>query len=501
MPGLYQAIAQALNPPTHDPRTTFDLLGYTPTPRQAEFHAATEFDVLYGGAAGGGKTKALLLDAIRYAVQHPGLRVGAFRRTFPEIRESFLPELASIGFAASVGGHWNGGEYELRFDNGSLIMFRYVETLADATRRQGGQYQLLIFDERTLTPPEAVAFLYSRLRSGRKDLPVIGIRSGSNPGGQGHAAVKAAYIDATDYGSKVITDARGRTVRFIPSRVDDNPHVNPEYRQDLQTLPEAMRKAFLDGSWDAFAGQVFTEWDRDRHVVPAFVLPDSWPRHAGVDWGYAAPWAVVWAAVDEDGRVWIYDELYDTKVGESEQARRVLAAENGRQVTRYADDAMWTSRGDALPVAQVYANEGCHLIPARKGERIIGWQRVHTYLGDGPACPHHRAQGWATCPRLHVLDGAAPNLVRTLPALPYAITASKVEDVDSRAEDHAPDALRYLLINLAEPVIDRWAIPDPPETGVLDTFTSTATAPAWWSPDSAWEVLRGSVGAPDWQGY
>src|SRR5260221_8394825 len=122
----------------------FATLEYEPTPKQAEFHAATEFDVLFGGSAGGGKSRALTADAIRACVRFPGIRVGAFRRTYPELEESLLAELAQMSFAQALKGVWNGSRHELRFPNASLLMFRYAETLQDATRRQGGQYQLLI---------------------------------------------------------------------------------------------------------------------------------------------------------------------------------------------------------------------------------------------------------------------------------------------------------------------------------------------------------------------
>lgn len=420
---------------------------------QELFHAATEYNVLYGGAAGGGKTKALLMEGLRWCATYPGLRVGAFRRTYGELKESLLAELAAVAFAEAIGAKYNGTEYDLNFSNGSKLMFRYAESLQDATRRQGGQYQGVLFDERTLTPPDVCAFIESRIRSGRAAVPVMGIRSGSNPGGPGHSAVKKYFIDSTDYGQKVILNPdTDETVRFIPSKLTDNPHLNTAYGNRLNALPEAMRKAFRDGSWDVFAGQVFTEWNHDRHIVPAFAIPTTWPRYAGIDWGFSAPWAVEWGAVDEDGRVWIYREVTATQVGEKDQAQRILEMEAGEPlVARYADDAMWTGRGDAKSVAAVYMDNGCHIVHANKGERITGWQRVHSYLSDGPACLHHRDLGWETCPRLHVLQGAAPELVRTLPALPYDTTPSRMEDVDTKAEDHQGDALRYLLINLADP--------------------------------------------------
>lgn len=428
----------------------FAKLGYVPTPKQHEFHEATEFDLLFGGSAGGGKSRALTAHAIRECVRYPGLRVGAFRRSYPELKESLIAELANLDYASSLGATWNGTEYELRFPNGSIIMFRYAESVKDASRRQGGQYQLLIFDERTLTPPDVCSFLESRLRSGRADIPVLGIRSSTNPGGPGHGAVKSRYIQPTNYGADVVTDDRGRTVRFIPSKLADNPHVNAEYAQDLAALPEKLKAAFLDGNWDVFAGMMFPELQRDRHVIEPITLPASWRRYTAVDWGYTAPWAVLWAAEDEDGRIWAYRELYQTGVGEAEQARRILDAETAteRIGARFADDAMWATRGDAKPIASVYAEEGVHLTQAGKGagSRVNGWQRVHSYLAEAPACPHHRAQGWETCPKLHIFS-TCTDLYRELSSLPHA-TKGDPEDADTTADDHLSDALRYLLVNL-----------------------------------------------------
>jgi hypothetical protein len=426
----------------------FAKLEYVPTPKQAEFHAAREFDVLFGGSAGGGKSRALTAEGIRACIRYPGIRVGAFRRTYPELEESLLAELATMGYAQALGAVWNGSKHELRFSNGSLLMFRYAETLPDATRRQGGQYQLLLFDERTLTPPAVISFLESRLRTGRKDVPVLGIRSTSNPGGAGHGAVKQKYITATDYGQKVVVDKRRRTVRFIPSKLSDNPHVNPEYADDLKGLDEKLRAAFLDGNWDVFAGQMFTNLNRDRHVVEPFTMPASWQRYQGIDWGFAAPWAVLWAAVDEDGRVWFYREIYQVQIGESEQAKKILEAEaDGENVTvRWADDAMWATRGEQKPISDIYADNGVALTPAGKGGRVAGWQRVRSFVQDGPACGHHRALGWATCPMMHIFT-TCPEFYRTLADLPHSIKGD-VEDADSTGEDHLPDAARYLLINL-----------------------------------------------------
>jgi Terminase large subunit, T4likevirus-type, N-terminal len=438
---------------------------------QELFHAATEFSVLFGGSTGGGKSMALTAEAIRACIRHPGLRAGAFRRSYPELRESLLAELAKLEFASALGARWNGSEHELTFPNGSLLMFRYAETLADATRRQGGGYQLLILDELTLFQPGIVMFLESRLRSGSGGIPVLGVRASANPGGPGHGAVKNRYIKPTNYGERVVTDERNRTVRFVPSKLSDNPHMNPEHASDLLALTGQMREAFLEGNWDVFAGQMFPELNRARHVVAPFTPPASWRRYNGVDWGFAKEWAVLYGAVDEDGRIWFYRELYSAGVGEADQARRILACEAPDEhiAVRYADDAMFATRGgDVKPISQIYAEEGVYLTPAGKGpgSRVTGWQRWHSYLAEGPACPVHRAPPfrWETCPMAHFFS-TLEHAYRTLADLPHA-TKGDPEDANTDAEDHLPDCGRYLLINLGGG--PSFPLPDEPASSIAD---------------------------------
>jgi hypothetical protein len=426
----------------------FAKLGYTPTPRQAELHAATEWDVLFGGAAGGGKTKSAVADDLKDAVRYPGIRIGAFRRTYGELEESLLAELAEFRFGAALGADWNGTRRELKFPNGSLIRYGYLESLKDATRRQGGQYQKVTFDERTLILPTAVSFVYSRIRSGRPEIPVIGVRSYANPGGAGHGETRRRFIVPTNYGAKTYVDEQGRSVRFIPAKLADNPHLNPEYERTLDALPPQWRAAFKDGNWDTFVGQYFPEWDHDRHVTPVLPLVPAWRRAAGIDWGYAAPWCVLWGAVDEDGRLWIYREVYKTLVGETEQARRIASIEVAARehVIHHADPSMWARRGEPSTIADTYAMAGVGLLPA-DNQRVAGWQRVHSYLGEAPACRYHRAKGWTTCPRVHVFE-TCENLIRTLPDQVHDET--HVEDLDTDGEDHAVDAARYLIMGIAQ---------------------------------------------------
>ncbi|WP_327066888.1 hypothetical protein [Kitasatospora sp. NBC_01302] len=434
------------------PVNPFDGLNFTPNPGpQSTFLSLPDenLDVLYGGAAGGSKSTSLLMYGLRACYRWPGLQAFWFRRSFPELEQSVLRMLARYNFARALGGRYNGSTHELRFSNGSVFTFGHAKNISEVSALQSAEINLLLIDERTTIPPDVVDQLYVRVRSGVAGVPCLGIRSATNPGGIGHSRVRAEYVDATGHGEREIEDGNGRRRIFIQARVSDTPQLGDEYKRNLQGLDEKIRKAYLEGDWGVFAGQAFSEWRYDRHVVQPVTVPTSWRRFAGVDWGYTAPWAVLWGAVDEDDRVWIYRELYATQVAESEQAKRIVAAEEGEAVAaRYADDAMWASRGEAKPIATVYSENGAHLTAAGKGpgSRISGWQRVHSYLAEAPACPHHRALGWETCPRLHVFP-QAENLIRTLPSLPHA-TVGNPEDIDTKAEDHAPDALRYLLINL-----------------------------------------------------
>jgi PBSX family phage terminase large subunit len=466
----------------------FAILGYEPHPKQREFHSATEFDVLYGGSAGGGKSFAIVAEGVKNAARYPGMRVLVVRRTYDELNESIFPALRKFDYAKALGATWNGSERELRFPNGSVIRFRYLETLDDASRRQGGEYQLLLVDEATLMPPGVVDILrYERLRSSG-DIPIIGVRSTTNPGGPSHGEVKKRYIEATDHGAMVATDDNGLTVRFIQARATDNPHLDEGYHRRLDAIPDPQRRAAMrDGDWGQFSGQMFTEFRWDRHVIDPITLPAQWKRYNGVDWGYTKPWAVLWAAIDEDTRLWFYREIYETQVGEAEQARMILAAEAaGEQVSgRFADDAMWATRGDAKPIADIYSENGVWLTAAGKGpgSRVAGWQRWHSYLAEGPACPHHRAMGWPTCPRVHIFR-TCPTLLFELENLPYATKGANPEDADTHAPDHAMDAGRYLLLNVgSEP---GWVFPSempadaldgPPDPNAVDPAAAVPAVP------------------------
>ncbi len=459
----------------------FNLLDFKPNPGPQEHFLNLpdeDLDVLYGGAVGGGKSVALLAYALRSCVKYDGLQVYWFRCTYPELDTSVMKILAThFAFAKVLGAKWLSSKYELTFPNGSVLKLTHAKNVQEATSLRSAEINLLILDERTTIPPDVVELLYTRIRSGNPDAPVLGIRSATNPGGPGHADVLENYIRATDYGTKELVDVYGRRRMFIQSKLTDTPQLMADgaYLKSLQGLSPDLRAALLEGDWERFSGQMFAELSRDRHVVLPIAIPDTWRRYAGVDYGWRAPWAVIWGALDEDGRIWLYREIYETQVRESDQARKISSAEAGEDIiARYADDAMWVSRGEAKSIAQVYEDEECHLTKAGKGpnSRKIGFSRIHDYLAEGSACFYHRNLGWDTCPMLHMFAGCR-NMFNELKNIGYADRGDP-EDSDPKYADHLVDALRYLLINIGnEP---KWYF-DTPVDRLFDVINRSQEAP------------------------
>lgn len=432
-----------------------------------------DLDVLYGGAVGGGKSVALLAYALRACVRYDGLQVYWFRCTYPELDTSVIKLLTiKFGFAGALGARWVSSKYELTFPNGSVLKLTHAKNVQEATSLRSAEINLLILDERTTIPPDVVELLYTRVRSGDPAVPVLGIRSATNPGGPGHAAVLEEYIRATEYGKNEISDANGRRRIFIQSKLTDTPQLMADgaYLKALQGLSPDLKAALLEGDWERFSGQMFAELTRERHMINPVEIPATWRRYAGVDYGWRAPWAVIWGALDEDGRIWLYREIYETNVRESDQAKRILEAEGDEEViTRFADDAMWVSRGEAKSIALVYEDEDCTLTKAGKGpnSRKTGFSRIHDYLAEAPACVYHRNLGWETCPMLHLFVGCK-NMFTELKNIGYA-SKGDPEDSDPKYADHLVDALRYLLVNIGnEP---KWHFDKP----IDDLFNRTLT--------------------------
>lgn len=411
-------------------------------PRQAEFLLRTEDEVLYGGAAGGGKTDALLIDAIATCQEHAGAKVMFLRKTFADLNlnGAAIPRSHEL---LTGRAHWDGQDHRWRFRNGSVLQFGHLQSEKDRYKYQGAQFDRLLWDELTQFTLDEYLFLRTRVRA---TVPHIrtGIRAATNPGGIGHAWVKDRFVDAAPAAQPfTITDGgHASSAVFIPAKVSDNQALlarDPLYPVRLAGSGEALSRALLEGDWDLFIGQVFTEWRRDVHVVEPFAVPTDWPKWRAVDFGYSVPFCCLWAARAPSGQVYIYRELYETGLLDSEQAAKIRrqSKDDGSMRATFADPSMWAAQhnGHAVTaVATAYADMGLTLTKATN-DRLSGKQRVHEALY------------WdnETEPMLQVFSSCT-NLIRTLPALVYDL--HRVEDVDSDGEDHAYDALRYLLMGI-----------------------------------------------------
>ncbi len=423
------------------------------TKTQKAFMDADADEVLFGGAAGGGKSYGQLADALVYALKYPKSKQLILRKTFPELEHSLI--FASLGFYPKSVCKYSATMRKWTFINGSVIEFGYCATRTDTLRYQGAEYDVVRFDELTHFTEEQYTYLISRIR-GVNPYPKM-VKSSTNPGGVGHSWVKRRFIDGFSP-NEVHTDKESGARRlFIPSFVQDNVFLmqsDADYIRRLEQLPEKERRALLCGEWDIFDGQVFAEWKnsiagrqtrRWSHVIEPFDIPKEWRRYRAFDFGYSKPFAVSWFAVDGDGRAYNYRELYgctgEPDVGVRWTAQRIAEKikeiedkeDKGCSIVGVADPAIWNSTGscegsiaDMMEKCGVYFEKGNH-------NRLAGKMQVHYRLAfDDEGLP-----------MIYFFENCK-NIIRTLPELTY--DPMRPEDVDTRAEDHLYDALKYFLM-------------------------------------------------------
>jgi len=409
---------------------------------QTDFLAAPEREVFYGGARGGGKSYAMLIDPLRYC-HKAGHRALLLRRTMPELRD-IINHSQRLYSQAFPGAKWREQEKEWRFPSGAKIEFGYAENMTDALRYQGQSYTWIGIDELPQYPtPDIYNFLRSSLRSVDPTIPVY-LRATGNPGNIGSQWVREMFVNPavpnTTFDIKVDTPVGTKIItrRFIPAKLQDNPYLmqTDDYYAMLASLPEIQKKQFLDGDWDAFEDSAFPEFKKDIHIVEPFEIPKGWQRFRAADWGYSSPACCLWFAIDYDNNLWVYRELYTQKITADVFAKKVLELEHGEYI-RYGvlDASTWAKRGDVGPsIAETMIQQGCRWRPSDRTprSRINGKLEIHKrfkFTDDKGKEPGLRF--FSTC----------RNLIRTLPILP--LDDNNIEDINTHTEDHAYDALRY----------------------------------------------------------
>src|SRR5579864_4866512 len=265
--------------------------------RQLQFHHAPTKYRLFGGAAGPGKTKALLFEAIRQAHNLPGSDSLLLRRTYPELESSLLAYFRR-DVPRQLYRSYNESKHLVTWRNGATTRFGYCGNENDVYQYQGAEFLFIGIDELTHFTLKQWQFLTSRNRC-----PIPGsfacMAGASNPGNIGHAWVKALWVDHQPPPGYDRPELYKKSdYDFIRARLADNPIYASDaaYRRTLEALPEHLRRAFLEGDWNVFAGQYFDVFEFGRHTLRAeeLRLESWWPRWISIDWGFQHPSAVYW---------------------------------------------------------------------------------------------------------------------------------------------------------------------------------------------------------------
>ena len=405
------------------------------TAKQKQFMDATCDEVLFGGAAGGGKSYAQVIDALVYAVKYPGSKQLILRRTYPELDKSIIR--TTLALYPKEIYRYISSSHTGQFTNGSIIDFGYCDSETDIYRYQSAEFDVIRFDELTHFTKDMYIYLISRLR-GVNGFPKQ-MKSTTNPGGIGHKWVKERFIDVGQAG--VTQSFDGQTRVFIPSLVSDNSFLmakDKSYLKRLENLAEKDRKALLYGQWDIFEGQYFSEWNRDIHVIQPFEIPAHWKRYAAMDYGLDML-AVYFIAVDDVGNAYVYNEIYKSDLIISAAASLIKSYITQPFQAFYAPPDLWNRRQDSgSSVATIFAQHGI-LLTKSVNDRQTGWYAVKEYLHTAVDAMGEKSA------RLKIFSNCL-NLIRTLPALVH--DAKNVNDVSSVPHEytHGPDALRYFCV-------------------------------------------------------
>lgn len=436
-------------------------------------------EVLFGGAAGGGKSLAMRAAAVMWCGEIPGLQVYLFRRLREDLIKNHIE--GPKGFRSLLNPWVSNGyveivEDEIRFWNGAKIYLCHCKDEKDRFKYLGAEIHVLLIDELTTFTETIYRFLRSRVRMVGIDLPeqfrgrFPRIFTSSNPGNVGHHWVKAAFIEPRPPFeiAQMPSDEGGMHRQFIPAKLDDNPSMmeeDPDYGQKLEGLGNpALVRAMREGDWNVVAGAFFPEFETNKHVVAPRSLPLYWHRFRSFDWGSARPFSVQWWAVSDGelsdfprGALICYREWYGAPKDEAGRSKpntglRLTAEEVANGILeREANDITGINKimgGVADP--SIFAEDGGPSIADRMARL-----KVYFRAADNKRVGVRGAMGgWDQLRARLKGDGRKPGIywfetcldtIRTLPAL--QADEDRPEDCDTASEDHAADSIRYACLS------------------------------------------------------
>lgn len=424
---------------------------------QTDFLSSSELEVLFGGAAGGGKSYAMLADPLRY-VENPNFVGLLLRRTNDELRELKWKSKIMYGDAFGGDAKFREKESEWVFPSGARLWMSYLDRDEDVFRYHGQTFTWIGFDELTMYPsPLPWDFLRTRLRTTDKELEqCLSMRASTNPGGPGHGWVKKMFIDPAPYNTAfwatdieteqtMVDEETGLPLfkrKFIPSRLKDNPYINyNEYRKNLLSQGQRKAQQLLEGDWAVADGAAFPEFRSSIHVLKPFEIPHSWRKFRSMDWGYQSAHAVHWFAIDpQDNSLICYREYYTKKRTARQMAGDILHLERGEKIDYgVLDSSTWHKRGEGPSPAEEMIAEGCRWRPSDRsqGSRVSGKNMIHQLLQESEDTGRPKLFFFDNCRRI-IAD------LQVAPADPKG-----GDDIDERyrQQNHAYDSLRYAVLS------------------------------------------------------
>jgi phage terminase large subunit len=408
--------------------------------------------ILYGGAMGGGKSYwlrwiiAYWLMFLTKKYELNGIVGAIFCEDYPSLKDRQTSKIARE-FPEWLGEmHADHKEYGRCFlarpEYGGWVIA--LRNLDDASKYKSAEFAIIGIDELTKNKKEIFDDLKTRLRWPGVASFDCKFVAGTNPGEIGHAWAKKWWLDR-DFEEEM--QEEGKLFKYIPAKASDNSYLDVDYIKVLDSLPADKRKAYREGDWNIFKGQYFSEWREEIHVVDPFEIPMYWRRFIMGDYGYSNPASVHWGAVDEDGVLYLYRELYVTEHTYENLAAKIVSLTPFQELQQISywvfDPAIWSKKDEPLSGAEKMQNKykeitgrGLNLIQANN-ERVIGWGQVREYLKPFTRNDQLLAklQVFKTC----------KDFIRTFPSLVY--DKYKVEDLDSDGEDHAADDVRYGIMS------------------------------------------------------
>lgn len=446
---------------TNETQSLKELLHFSPKQTEALKAAFKHRYTLYGGAMAGGKSYwlrwMLVALLVRWASKgYKSVEVGLFCEDYPTLKDRQLSKIGSefpSWLGTLHGDHAQHGRCYILAEEygGGIIKFRNLD---DPSKYQSAEFAAIAVDELTKNTEDVFTDLRNRLRwPGISDIRFL---SATNPGGIGHSWVKKRWLDRVFDEN----ETEPEEFKYVRALAQDNPHIDKSYLKQLESLPADKRKAYLEGDWDIFKGQYFTEWRREIHTCAPFTIPEDWRKFCAIDYGYNHDAAVGWFASDYDGNLFLYRELVQNGLTGTKLAEEWVSMTPTYEKIEYleCDPSMWAKRGEddsALSVAEKFearatellknAKYKCPTLRRANNDRITGWRELHEWLKPISVEGHDTARFkvFTTC----------PEVIRTIPAMIH--DEHNPEDVEKSDGDDAPDMVRYGVMSRPRPNVTR----------------------------------------------